>query len=162
MTLNRPAERLAAPRTMQCRLLRSGLYLCVHNEHTPDDLEWLAMVDELSQKADQIRGVLVYTVGGAPTARQRKQVGEMWARYVNNPPTAVIMRGFLLAVISALNWFLKNPIHAFPPSDLERALDFVKAHGEQRSELLQQLERICLQLRVPLPVETQRAAHAKF
>lgn len=161
MTLNRPAERLASPRTIQSRLLASGIYATVHTEAAPSDGEWSAMVEELSQKSAQVRSVFVYTAGGAPTARQRKELGEMWAKQGNNPPAVVVMRGFLLAVITALNWFLKNPIRAFPPSDFERAIDCVVRGQEERAELLLYLERTCTQLRVPPLVDTLRANHAR-
>lgn len=118
---------MATPSTFRGSTMWFGrvgsIYLVVHPEQAPSSLDWDEWLKDIEREAPSIDGVLVYTEGGGPDARQRKLTAEMWERRGYMPPVALVSGSPLVRVIvTALNYFLSNPIRAYPPSDLEAAL----------------------------------------
>jgi hypothetical protein len=117
----------------------------VHTATTPSAEEWDAMVADL--KTRKMSGSLIYTLGGSPSAKQRKQlrdtIGER-AIYTAVLTDSAIAR----AAIVALNLFMRNPVHPFPPDELEQALQYTKAPPRLWTELKKALHSLKLQLNI--------------
>lgn len=112
--------------------------VCLHTASPVPRLEWDALVQQLqtlakdTQTASQRVRMLVVTDGGAPDARQRSQLGQLFR---GRPiVTAVVVPGMSQplkrGLMTALTWF--NPSMAFfVPSQLEAALRHIGLERER-------------------------------
>src|SRR5262245_165121 len=86
---------------------------------------------EVEQHRARIKGTLVYTLGGAPNATQRKQLREIIWRGGEPFPTAIMMGSAMIrTVITAINLFLNNQLRTFTLEELEAALQYIRAPHE--------------------------------
>ena len=120
-----------------------NFYVGVHTANTPFTQEWEAMISEIN--ARKFSGSLIYTEGGAPSALQRKQLRDTIGQTPMN--TAVLTNSSIArTAITALNLFMRNPVRAFPPNDLEAALQYVQAPPRLWPTMKQELYALKQQL----------------
>lgn len=99
--------------------------LLAHTAQNPGEAEWEGYCALMAEVRGELRGVLVYTLGGGPNSKQREQCR---VAIENNPSGAAIMCGSAVVrgIITSLNWFLDNRLMAFSLHDFEGALRYVE------------------------------------
>jgi hypothetical protein len=101
-----------------------GHYLiCAYNELPPSDADGRTALEIFrSLDLDKVK-VLTFTKGGAPTAKQRKDINDVLnGRQLT---TAVVSDAVLIrGVVTAFSWF-NTKIRAFPGSALEDAFQYL-------------------------------------
>jgi hypothetical protein len=116
-----------------------GTYIViVHDTGRPSDEVWNRWLDTYRQELTTLDGVLVYSLGGAPDADQRRQLQDVVEIAPRTPPTAIVSDSRLMrGLVTALNWFL--PAHArgviFAPAQFEKALDYLDVPVSSRAAL---------------------------
>jgi hypothetical protein len=109
----------------------------VHEREDPTSEEWDAYIAACRQLGRRIKRVLVLTAGGSLNARQRKEVEALFGKV----PIAVLTDSIVArGAVTALSWF-NVPIAAFPPSQVERALDHLQVPAVERAEVVAVLNR---------------------
>jgi hypothetical protein len=104
-----------------------GFTVFVHSKINPSTEEWQATCQLLSSAGGQLKGSLVYTEGGSPSATQRKQLRDAYQRHTALP-TAVMTESIVArTAITALNLFMTEKILPFPPSEIDNALRAIGA-----------------------------------
>lgn len=97
--------------------------LLVHVEKEPADADWDLYVQWFATNIDT--QVLVYSLGGAPSAAQRDKLKRVLDKHGKRVATAVMTDSQIArGVMTALKWFLKD-MSAFPLNDLKGALKFL-------------------------------------
>lgn len=120
---------------------QARLLLLAHGSVPPAQDEWNQYVEALAEgHKSGLTGLLVLTDGPGPNSSQRKQISSFDLRSAVLTPAAVA-RG----IVTALSWFGAN-IRAFPPEQIDDALDYLQV---PRAEQLQVL-RVLAGLRVEL------------
>lgn len=90
-------------------------HVAVHGTVTPSDKEWQDYLDHIVAHVHEIRGVIVNTTGGGPTASQRRAATEHWNRYGSTPRMAIMtVSPVVRGMAKALSWFLGTNLRAFP------------------------------------------------
>jgi hypothetical protein len=90
--------------------------------------EWGALLADLGRNRARLRGVLVETKGGAPTASQREELRVVLEQ--GTPLLAAILTDSKVArlALTALNYFLTQEARPrpFAPQDLDDALEYLQ------------------------------------
>jgi hypothetical protein len=124
--------------TMSYRVVEE-VGLVLHSEQPPSVHEWDAMLKGLEADilGGRIKGVFVYTVGGAPSPTQRKGLTELYNRCPKPPQVAVVSPKMAIrAVVTVINWFQRDPTHrVFAPNEVGAALEFMGVAPSRRSAL---------------------------
>jgi len=110
----------------------------VHTEARPTDDAWNGWLDTYRMRMTELRGVLIYSLGGGPDAEQRRRLLDLLERSEQVPPTAIVTPSRLMRVlVTALNWFLSPKAQGaiFAPTELERALDHLRVPASGREPL---------------------------
>ncbi|KIG13414.1 hypothetical protein DB30_08090 [Enhygromyxa salina] len=95
--------------------IAGNAHIAVHGTAPPDDQEWQAYLDDILDRVHECRGVIVNTMGGGPTAAQRRASTEHWNRYGSTPRMAIMtVSPVVRGMVTALSWFLGTNIRAFP------------------------------------------------
>jgi hypothetical protein len=104
----------------------------VHGARHPSDADWSIYLDALRQNFAEIRAQLIVTEGGSPTSAQRKSSLDLAGQWERPPPTAVVTASILArGAVTALSWFMKDRIRAFPPAEFDEACSFVGASADK-------------------------------
>lgn len=140
------------PRNFVWRIV-DGFHVDAFTKNNPTNEEWEEMVAEFTPLARQMKGTLVYTEGGAPTAVQRKLLRVVHEQNGSTIPlTAIMTESFAArAAMTALNLFFDNRFQAFAPGSIEEALLYLKAPTPRWPALVQHLRELCLVLGLSLP-----------
>lgn len=133
---------------------RDGVFVGVHTAEAPSSEEWRRLCSDIERERLTTRGVLVFTLGGAPSTQQRQEmraaIGDIAV-----PPCAILTASPLVrGIITSLNWFLGNQVKAFDPNDIERALRYV-ASGKAAIDpvqIVETLSQLASKLSVELPI----------
>lgn len=131
---------------------QDGILVMMSTSKTPSDEEWTRHCQDLTRERPHLRGVLVYTAGGGPTSKQREQLRV--AVGASLPPTAIMTDSAMVrGIITSINWFLNNPLTAFPHRDLEGALRHVASGGAvfDPAKVMGTLRMFAKELSVTLP-----------
>lgn len=94
----------------------------VHGPDAPTDAEMHAYVQDLERWLPELVGILVVTLGGGPSSRQRREGNAMLARNGRKGLRVAVVSDSLLArgIVNALNLF--NPgIRSFRPDAMRAA-----------------------------------------
>lgn len=103
-------------------------------EH-PSDALWTSFLDTLRNNRPKLRGILVYSGGGGPSAKQRRELMAVFGADVL-PPAAVLTSSTVArGIVTALAWLKGDFIRAFKPNELDTAIDYLKVPEPQRDEL---------------------------
>lgn len=104
----------------------------VHTSEAPTDPDWAAWLDA-TRRGLEINGsvrVLVYSLGGGPTSKQRSEVNEL---FKDRPQRVAVMLNsrFARGAVTALSWF--NPqIRAFDVEQFDDACDHLAITPSRR------------------------------
>lgn len=132
--------------------MKSMVFKIVGNVHIvlagaadPTDADWRLYMDAVRGEERKMADfgkmrTLVFSAGGGPNAKQRKEINE----FLGGRPTPVaivtsstIMRG----VVTALQWF--NPLaRAFSPENVVAALQFLGTSNSEASEVWAEAKRL--------------------
>ncbi len=128
-----------------------SLLVVVHSQGEASDPEWdqyMQHVSALRHRSGDSFQMLVYALGGAPTASQRSRLTTALGR--RPVPLAVLSTSSLVrGVVTALSWF--NPgIRSFLPTQLGDALRFLPAPVEPQT-VLATVMALCADLNLPRP-----------
>jgi hypothetical protein len=121
--------------TVTCQLVGDTMVL-VHSDKAPSPAGWNEYLDLVEQSRDQMVRTLVYSIGGAPDAKQRSDLKVVYQRaFRREPPVAVLTTSALArGVVTTLSWFYGN-IRAFSPFELEAALRWLRVSPENAREI---------------------------
>ncbi len=105
---------MSEPRTFLYEIAGNA-HVAVHGSVTPSDKEWQDYLDHIVEHVNEIRGVIVNTTGGGPTAAQRRAATEHWNRWGSTPRMAIMtVSPVVRGMAKALSWFLGTNLRAFP------------------------------------------------
>lgn len=133
-----------------------GVALIVHDEHPPRDDEWSEWLSVLGNDGPSFRAVVVYSLGGAPTSTQRRELGRTLNVLVHRPPTILVSASPLArGVATAVNWLVPTRrAEAYGPDELAAALRAFRLGDATREAVTRALERRLSMLR---PASVARA-----
>jgi hypothetical protein len=96
----------------------------VNSRDNPTNADWEAMLEDTKTFQYRLQGTLVYTEGGSPTPRQRKQLREVLSPETRAPkPTAILTSSIIVRVaVTAFNIFFRNQMLALDPSRYQEGL----------------------------------------
>jgi hypothetical protein len=121
-----------------------GWVLVVHTEKPPSTTEWSALLSFYQKNLGGIRGILVFTAGGAISAFQRKQLRDVFGldgRHL--PRTAILTESALARLgIAAFNLFISNKIRGFSYQEIIAAMEYLSVPVSSRQPLLGKLEEL--------------------
>jgi hypothetical protein len=119
--------------------------LMAHTAANPTREEWSQFTGALTEN---IKGFLIYTRGGSPSALQRKQMRLiMDVLKISETPSAVLTEANSARdAVTALNLFFGGTVKTFPPEALEEALLYIKAPPQQWPQLKQTLYNLTQKL----------------
>lgn len=133
----------------------------VHTADTPDLDSWRAYCELIPRVRSEVKGVLVFTLGGAPNSKQREQM-RLALGGLPSPPVAILttMSPIVRNIITSLNWFFGQSLVAFAADDVDGALRHLGlARGAATSQrLLQTMGALAAELAVPLPWQARPIA----
>ncbi len=93
--------------------------LCLHSERDPTDAEWDAMVEKLERERRSFDTVVAVTLGGTPSARQRKIIRDV----LQNVRTVVVTDSSMArGAVTALSW-IGVSIEAAPLTELRAVFE---------------------------------------
>jgi hypothetical protein len=117
------------PRTLAFRTIENGTAIVAVGPNTPDDADWAQLVEAM--KKDRHQRTLVVTAGGGPSAAQRKAILD--ASGGKGLPAAILTDSVVVrGIATAISWFVPD-VRAYPPGDLQSALDHLKITTPQRA-----------------------------
>jgi len=136
----------AAANTMRF-MAKGRLVVFVNLDRTPTDAEWnayhAAVLD--AGRTYGVARVLVFSEGGAPTAKQRKRAGELTA--VIKSRTAVVSDSFIArSIVTALGW-LRLDIKGFARAEQAKAFAFLELSSAESEWALRAVQEMQTQLR---------------
>lgn len=113
-----------------------NVHIVLHGASDPKDEDWRLYMNAVREEARKMTDAdfakirtLVFSAGGGPTAKHRKEINEFLGGRVT--PVAIVTSSTIMrGVVTALQWF--NPlVRAFPPEDVVGALDFLKTSSAE-------------------------------
>ncbi len=112
----------------------SDLLLAMFATEPPAGAEWKSYLAAASSlKAND--KMLIFSVGGAPTALQRKEVEDS-TREHEGPVAVVTTSRIARGVVTALRWMGSDNIKAFDPGGREQAFEYLGLSAEQSGRTL--------------------------
>ncbi len=130
-----------------CQAL-DGTVIGVHTSEAPTDEDWVAWLAATRRALDghgSVR-VLVYSMGGGPTSKQRSEVNEL---FKERPQRVAVMLNSRIArgAVTALSWF--NPeIRAFDLEQFDDACGHLAIVGEHRERVRDALKAMRAKLQL--------------
>lgn len=124
------------------------LLIVTHGTENPSVSDWndYTRYLQVAQRGDApLSGILVTTLGGSPNPKQRAAVLEA---ITPHPVITCVCTNSVLArgVLTAMSWLAKHPMHAFRLSEIDRALDTLRAPPELQAEARTLLAQLQMQL----------------
>lgn len=123
------------------------IMITIHTDRPPSDPEWREYIDSLrGRDLTELRSI-VFTDGGAPSSKQRKELNEFLSGTAVNGivvSESLAVRG----VVTALSWF--NPkIKPFAPDDFQAGLTYLKILPEEREAIREAVDEMRTKLSNP-------------
>lgn len=129
-----------AGQTMRFGLIGRA-HVVLHRDAAPDPAEWDAYMKSLAASLPMIKCVFVYTRGGGPNPKQRKQITDLYQSRPPQPTVAVITPSTIVrAVVTAVNLFAPKPLKMFSSTQLGEAFSFLGLDSRDGAEILGTLE----------------------
>jgi hypothetical protein len=121
------------------RLVSPSLGLLIHDDAPPTDAEWDPWLSTIRNPRDGF-SILVTTDGGAPSRAQQARFGaELRGKIV--PTSVVTDRALARFVVSAMS-FINRGVRGFAPTEIDAALDWLRADAPSRAALDAELRAI--------------------
>ena len=116
------------------------LFIVVYGAHDPTDAEWDAYLSLAEQHGLDQTAQLICTVGGEPTATQRRKLNE---RLGGRPVPVAVVSGSprVRATVTALSWFNRR-IKAFQPTALAEALEHLEIPASRTELVAREIRRL--------------------
>lgn len=133
--------------TMRFGMTRAGVYCCVQGSVPLDQAAWENYVNDMRREADRMKGVVVYSAGSGPDAKQRTLVADMWKARGKMPIVAVMSESTVIrGMITALTWLLsirvESGLCAYHPRQAHLALQKMGlGSANDRVEVFMALQR---------------------
>jgi hypothetical protein len=135
-----------------CWRMHAGYQISVMNKNTPSREEWDDMVQKLTPLIGELRGTIVYTEGGSPSAMQRRHLRNLFNQ--KSPPAAIITESIVAhTAITALNLFFSGSFRAFSPRSLREALLYVNAPSSSWDSIYKTFLELAQELGISLHEE---------
>jgi hypothetical protein len=129
-------------------------FLTVHGANAPTDAEFEPFLALFKSCPLEHLRVLSFSLGGGPTAAQRRLVNE--ALRGQQIPVAIVTEARLVrGVVTAMSWFNKSQ-RAFAPEEMEEALTHVHVPRERHPYFISQLEKLREELDKDEPAPSAR------
>lgn len=136
------------PRTLAIRVIPGRTAILLVGSRTPDDQEWDEVCTIMRKNVHD--RALVVTDGGGPSARQRQLLIDAAAG--RKVPTSVMTDSVVVrGITTAMSWFVPE-VRAFPPSQLQAALDYLRI-----TTPVADVARVITELRAEMSDGTSRA-----
>lgn len=131
------------------RELVDGVELIVHDEHPPGDAEWKEWLSVLRASGPSFRAVVVYSLGGAPTSKQRRELSQTLNELTTRPTTVLVSASPLArGVATAVNWLVPDRhADAYGPDELPVALSAIRLGDATRAAVMHALHERLATLR---------------
>lgn len=115
--------------------LIDGVCINVHNHVPPRAEEWDVYLEFRRQHQAEIRGILVLSEGGRPSAKQREQLRDVLSEGPV-PRVAIITQSQLVRnTAGLLTWFFKDRVRILMPREMDKAFEFLGV-GPKNAERL--------------------------
>jgi hypothetical protein len=124
-------------------------FVAVHTAQNPTREEWDQFVGSIDST---VKGSLIFTMGGSPSALQRKQMRDAMAQFkIIDKPSAILTDSIIArTAITAINAFTGGTARAFPLNAVNEALLYIKAPLELWPQLKQTLREFQSELGILL------------
>src|SRR5687768_5091560 len=111
----------------------SRIHITAHGREPPSDEEWNAYLHDIKAHLRELDALIVFTLGGAPTAAQRDATSKFWSGEPRRPRIAVLTPSvFVRTIVTALSWAMGQQIRAFSADDLDSAFGYLTLTLAQR------------------------------
>lgn len=135
--------------------------LVIHGPEKPDDAEWKAHAEAvmaLNKKMGKNMRNLVLTDGGSPDRNQSTLLNGGVTEH--DFPTAVVIDRpairMVIAVLAVWNWRIK----AFPPTDKQAILTYLRLDASRERNILEALQRLSKAFKATRVADAFLTAHA--
>lgn len=118
--------------------------LVLYDRATPADADWLAWMAAYQTHAKALRALMVFSLGGSPSATQRTEMNRFLQSRADLHRTAVVTASPLVrGIVTAMNWFLRPELRspAFAPGELEAASDYLQLDAATRTLFRRTIEQ---------------------
>jgi hypothetical protein len=102
------------------RFVQADKIVMLHTVKTPPQDEWDRYLDELRRYDVSQLGLLVFTDGGAPNARQRKGLNDVLGKRVFLR-AVVTNSSAVRKIVTAIGWFSAG-VKSFAPGEMDAAI----------------------------------------
>lgn len=131
----------------------------VQNHQNATDEEWKSWLDFVAQgrptPPPSLR-ILIFSVGGSPTPKQRSHVHELMPKSGNGVPTAVVTASFLgRTIVTAMSLFNRN-VRPFAIRAARDAFDYLGIPATEHAALMKLLRDMHERLNIPFRAELGR------
>lgn len=133
--------------------LAHSVYILVQTDKTPSNEEWNAHMADMEKRANHISCEIVYSAGGSPTPRHRRQYKEIWERLKRqNPPCAVVSPSSAgPIVVGLINLILPSGIRFFRDTQFSEALEHLRVPPILHESVCAHVLRHCEALEIKPP-----------
>lgn len=116
------------------------VHLAVLGEDAPSIDEWQAYLADVTANFESIKGAVVQTKGGRPTAEQRRAVTEFWRAAQSPPKFCLLTESRLIrGMLETLKIFLGDTVAAFAYDDFVGAASHVSTDPRSLTTAAQRL-----------------------
>lgn len=127
--------------------LVEGVCINVHDHVPPGEEEWDGYMAFRRQHQPEIRGILVVSEGGRPSAKQREQLRDVLAEGPV-PRVAIITQSQLVRnTAGLLTWFFKDKVRILLPRELGKAFEFLGVDPRRAERVHSILESLQAEIR---------------
>lgn len=134
----------AEPKCEMALDFHGNIMVTIHTAYAPSDADWKAYLNALGSKDVESVRSIVFTDGGAPSSKQRKELNELLGgRQVRGivVSNSMAVRG----VVTALSWF--NPkIKAFAPDEFRQGLRYLEINSTEEAAVWEVIEDVLSRL----------------
>lgn len=124
-----------------------GLFLIVHTKDPPTDDEWTSYVKLVDKQGAEPLPQIVFTEGGGPSAKQRRDFTEMLnGRKI---PVVVLTDSTMIrGIVTAISWF-NDKLKTFPPVQIKDAFRYLRVPESAWPQIEDELGKLRKELARP-------------
>lgn len=135
---------MATPPTMVQQRAGSDHLVAVHRPVPIDRDEWMHFLDaaeSIARSAGHVKVLVRSEDKGGPDASQRADLNERFEKLKMRVAVLTASR-VTRGIAMALQWLKVIDIKAFPPADVDKALDFLETPADARPEVVATLREL--------------------